>query len=153
MVPPPLLPPLTPPPAWIDIGTADDLFVDVAVFASASIWGGGDEDTAAMPVWVNAEVSATATTDAGVVADGGASSGTDRAAAAGAGMAAGGVPGRGLGVGTSADAHSLATKKRRRKFSQATTRDVQRHCQRMTELGTARGNSHLPSGESTFTVL
>ena len=28
------------------------LVADVAVFASASIWGGGDEVTAAIPVWV-----------------------------------------------------------------------------------------------------
>ena len=93
-----------------------------------------------MPVWGDAEVTASVTADAGVVADGDASFGIDRAAA-GAGMVSGGVPDRGLGAGTSADAHSSATKKPRRKFSQATTRDAQRHCQRMTELGTARGNT------------
>ena len=62
--------------------------------------------------------------------------------AAGPGMVAGGVPAdRGLCAGFSAGAHGSATKKRRRKFSQATTRDVRRHGKRMAEFGTARGNT------------
>ena len=37
------------PGTGMDIDTADDLFVDISVFASASVWGGGDEVTAAIP--------------------------------------------------------------------------------------------------------
>ena len=43
-------------------------------------------------------------------------------------------------AGALVDAHSSATKKRRRKQSRPTTRDGQRHCQRMAQLGVARGD-------------
>ena len=51
------------------------------------------------------------------------------------------APDRALGAGASTHAHGSATKKRRRKLSQTATRHVRRHCQRMTEFGTARGNT------------
>ena len=38
------------PATGMGIDAADDLFVDVAVFALASVWDGGDEATAAIPV-------------------------------------------------------------------------------------------------------
>ena len=56
----------------------------------------------------------------------------DGATAAGIGGDATGIP---------ADAHGLATKKRRRKYGRSVARDVQRHCQRKAELGTARGGT------------
>ena len=50
----------------MDIDTADDLFAGVVGdFDSASVWGDGDEATAVMPVWGDAEVTATVTADAG----------------------------------------------------------------------------------------
>ena len=48
------------PATGMNIDTADDLFVDVAVFASASVWGGGDEVTAAIHVDTDATPSAAA---------------------------------------------------------------------------------------------
>ena len=74
-------------------------------------------------------------------AHGDASSGIDTSAAADPGIVSGGVPDRALGAGTSADAHGLATNKRRRRGSHAATRATPRHCQRMAEFGTARGNT------------
>ena len=84
--------------------------------------------------------TATAVYAAGI-GHGDASPGIDIGVAADAGRMVGGVPDRGLDVDASADAHSSATKKRRRKLSQAATRHVRRHCQRMAEIGTARGST------------
>ena len=50
----------------MDIDTAGDLFVDDAVFASASVWGdGGDEITAAIPPAVDSAPGAATPADHG----------------------------------------------------------------------------------------
>ena len=51
-----------------------------------------------------------------------------------------GLPDRGLDVGASADAHSSATKKRRRKYNRE-TQDSQKHRRRMATFATARGSA------------
>ena len=123
-------------------GDTDDGAMASADFDPTSVWGDGDEVTAAIPEAVptrkrkHMAAARADDTDGGAMATaiyaagighGDASPGIDTGVAADAGRVAGGVPDGGLDVDASADAHSSATKKRRRKYNRG-TQDSQKHC-------------------------
>ena len=113
------------PDSDIDVGTAGGPLPDVVDFDPTSAWGGGDDEaTAAIEAAPTRKRKHMAAVRADDTDDGATATGLS-----------------GDAVGAPVDAHGSATKKRRRQGSRETTRDSQKHSQRMAKFGATRGNT------------